>query len=481
MNTGASWPSLIEARARVHAMQTKLHQWAITDPGRRFDDLGNLVCDPAFLVVAWDRVRANKGGRSAGVDGIAPRSLSPGAGVFLEGLRAELKARRFTPTQVRERMIPNGGKMRRLGIPTAADRVVQAVLKLVLEPIFEADFKPCSYGFRPRRRAQDAIAEIHYFGTPVRKYDWVFEADIAACFDEIDHTALMGRVRRRVGDRRVLKLVKAFLKAGILSEDGVNRGTITGTPQGGILSPLLANVALSVLDEHFTRKWEALGPYWTRAKRRRAGLPAYRLVRYADDFVVMVGGTRDDAEALWDQVNAVLAPMGLRLSDEKTRVCHMDEGFDFLGWHIQRRRKRGHDGKRVVYTYPSKKALASVTAKVRSLTRRHKHRTLADLLRAVNALLRGWCNYFRHGVSSRTFGYVDHFAWWRIVAWLRKRHAGLNWGTLRRRHLPNWAICDGRVEMFRPHAVAITRYRYRGSRIPTPWTSRETGSSAPPA
>lgn len=482
MNTGVSWPSLAEAKTRVHAMQVKLHQWAIDDPDRRFDDLGNLIYDPAFLVVAWGRVKANKGSRSAGVDGIAPRSLSPGAGAFLEGLREDLKARRFAPTRVREKMIPKGGgKMRRLGIPTAADRVVQAALKLVLEPIFEADFKPCSYGFRPRRRAQDAIAEIHYLGTPVRKYDWVFEGDIAACFDEIDHTALMGRVRRRVGDKRVLKLVKAFLKAGVLSEGGVNRDTITGTPQGGILSPLLANVALSGLDEHFTRKWEALGPAWMRAKRRREGLPAYRLVRYADDFVVMVGGTREDAEALWDEVNSVLASMGLRLSEEKTRTCHLDEGFDFLGWRIQRRRKRGHGGKRMVYTYPSKKALASVKGKIRSLTRRHKHRTLADLLRAVNPLLRGWCNYFRHGVSARTFGYVDNFAWWRIVGWIRKRHAGLNWGTLRRRHLPGWEIRDGEIGMFRPHAVAITRYRYRGTRIPTPWASSSSDSSTPSA
>jgi RNA-directed DNA polymerase len=479
VNTDASWPGLAEAKARVHAMQMKLHQWAIDDPDRRFDDLGNLVYDPSFLVVAWNRVRVNKGGRSAGVDGIAPRSLKPGGGVFLEGLRDDLKARRFTPTQVRERMIPKGGgKMRRLGIPTAADRVVQAVLKLVLEPIFEADFKPCSYGFRPMRQAQDAIAEIHYLGNPVRKYNWVFEGDIAACFDEIDHTALMGRVRRRVGDKRVLKLVRAFLKAGILSEDGVSRDTITGTPQGGILSPLLANVALSVLDEYFTRKWEALGPAWTRAKRRRAGEPAYRIVRYADDFVVMVGGTRDDAEALWGEVDTALAPMGLRLSDEKTRVSHMDEGFDFLGWRIQRRRKRGHGGKRMVYTYPSKKALASVTRKVRSLTCRHKHRTLAGLLHAVNPLLRGWCNYFRHGVSSRTFGYVDHFTWWRIVGWLRKRHVGLNWGTLRRRHFPDWGIRDGSTAMFRPHTVPITRYRYRGTRIPTPWLRGDSGSSA---
>ncbi len=482
MNTGASWPSLSEAESRVHAMQTKLHRWATTDPGRQFDDLGNLVYDPAFLVVAWNRVRTNKGGRSAGVDGIAPRSIPAGGGEFLDGLRDDLKARRFTPTSVREKMIPKrGGKLRRLGIPTVADRVVQAALKLVLEPIFEADFKPCSYGFRPMRRAQDAIAEIHYFGTPSRKYEWVFEADITACFDEISHSALVARVRERVGDKRILRLVKAFLKAGILSEDGVSRDTITGTPQGGILSPLLANIALSVLDEHFTRKWEALGPAWTRAKRRRAGVPAYRLVRYADDFVVLVGGTRDDADALWDEVAAVLAPMGLRLSEEKSRIVHFDEGFDFLGWHIQRRRKRGHDGKRAVYTYPSKKSLASVTYKVRSLTRRHKHRTLADLLVAVNRVLRGWCNYFRHGVSSRTFGYVDHFAWWRIVGWLRKRHAGLNWGTLRRRHLPNWEIRDGNIEMFRPRAIAIERYRYRGTRIPTPWTSTQPGSLAPTA
>lgn len=482
MNIGAPWPSLIEAELRVLAMQTKLHQWAISDPGRQFDDLFNLVYDPAFLVVAWDRVRGNKGARTAGIDGVTPRSIVFGAGEFLDGLRADLKGRRFTPVPVRQKMIPKaGGKVRKLGIPTVADRVVQAALKLVLEPIFEADFKPCSYGFRPKRRAQDAIAEIHFLGTPIRNYEWVFEADITACFDEIDHTALMGRVRRRIGDKRVLSLVKAFLAAGILTEDAQARATITGTPQGGILSPLLANIALSVLDEHFTAKWEALGPTWTRAKLRRAGVPAMRLVRYADDFVVMIHGTRDDAEALWDEVGSVLAPMGLRLSEEKTRVCHIDEGFDFLGWRIQRRRWRGRTGKRAVYTYPSKKSLLSVTAKVRLITRRHKHRTLADLLRHLNPVLRGWCNYFRHGVSSRTFSYVDHFAFWRIVGWLRKRHTGLNWGTLSRRFLPRWEVRDGPIEMFRPQALAIERYRYRGTRIPTPWTSHTTGSPAPAA
>lgn len=482
MNIGAPWPDLDEAEQRVLGMQTKLHRWAGSDPRRRFDDLYNLVADPAFLVVAWNRVRVNKGARSAGIDGIAPRSIGSGAGEFLSGLRDDLKACRFTPLRVRQTMIPKAnGKLRRLGIPTAADRVVQASLKLVLEPIFEADFKPCSYGFRPRRRAQDAIAEIHYLASPSRTYEWVFEADIAACFDEIDHQALLGRVRARIGDKRVLGLVGAFLGAGVLSEDGANRETITGTPQGGILSPLLANIALSVLDEHFARKWEALGPAWTRAKRRRSGTPAFRLVRYADDFVVMVGGTRDDADALWAEVSAVLAPMGLRLSGEKTRVCHIDEGFDFLGFRIQRRSWRGRAGKRAVYTYPSKKALASVMGKVRSFTRREKHRTLADLLHRLNPVLRGWCNYFRHGVSSRTFGYLDHFAFWRIVGWLRKRHLGLNWGTLHRRFLPGWEVRDGGTEMFRPRAVPIVRYRYRGTRIPAPWASAATGSPVPAA
>ncbi|MGE0067875.1 MAG: reverse transcriptase domain-containing protein [Microbacteriaceae bacterium] len=324
------------------------------------------------------------------------------------------------------------------------------------------------------------IAEIHYLGSPNRNYHWVFEADIKACFDEIDHTALMGRVRRRIGDRRVLGLVKALLKAGVLSEEGIGRETITGTPQGGILSPLLANIALSVLDEHFTAKWEALGPEWTRVKRRRAGHPVMRLVRYADDFVVMVHGTRDDAEALWDEIGQVLAPIGLRLSEEKTRVCHIDEGFDFLGWRIQRRNWRGRTGKKAIYTYPSKKSLRSIMDKVRTLTRRRAHRTLADLLRRINPTLRGWCNYFRRGVSSRTFNYIDHFAFWRIVGWLKKRHVGLNMHTLVRRYLPGWRIHERGIEMFHPNTVAIERCRYRGANIPTPWTST-TRSPAPVA
>ena len=467
MNIDAPWPSLDEAEPRVLRIQTKLHQRATDDPGRQFDDLYNLVSDPAFLVVAWDRVRGNRGARSAGVDGVAPRSILFGT-ELLAGLRAELKARAFTPMPVRERLIPKaGGKTRMLGIATARDRVVQASLKLVLEPIFEADFKPCSYGFRPRRRAQDAIAEIHLLAT--NSYEWVLEGDITACFDEIAHSPLLGRVRDRIGDRRVVGLVKAFLHAGILSEDGVERETITGTPQGGILSPLLANVALSVLDDHFVEAWEAFGDSDARYRRRRKGEATYRIVRYADDFVVMVAGTRAHAEGLRAEVAAVLAPMGLRLSEAKTKVCHIDEGFDFLGFRIQRRRKRGTT-RRVVYTYPSKKALLAVIGKVRALTRKGWHETLTVLLRRLNPVLRGWCTYFRYGVSAATFSYLDEYAWRRVTLWLRKRHPGTTWAALRRRYLPGWRPTEDGVTLFHPETVTVSRYRYRGAAIPTPWS-----------
>jgi RNA-directed DNA polymerase len=475
VNTGAPWPDLSEAGARVLHIQTKLHRWATDDPHRRFEDLYNLVCDPAFLVVAWNRVRGNRGARTAGVDGNTASYIQTvrGEETFLAELRDDLKARTFRPLPVRERHIPKrGGKLRYLGIPTVRDRVVQAALKLVLEPIFEADFEPCSYGFRPGRRAHDAVAEMVHLTTGTRNYEWVLEGDIEACFDSIDHQALMGRVRRRIGDKRVLGLAKAFLKAGVLSEDGAERDTATGTPQGGIISPLLANIALSVLDEHFVEAWQSWGSNHGRRMRRRRGLPNYRLVRYADDFVVMVAGTRADAEALRAEAATVLAPMGLVLSEAKTTITHIDEGLDFLGWRIQRQRKRGAE-KRYVYTYPSKAALAAVKARVRALTTGHTDHSLAAVLYAVNPVLRGWTTYFRPGVSSATFSYLDHFSWWRLVRWLRRKHPRSNWRQIRRRHLPGGRPTDGVVTMFRPAAVGTIRYRYRGARIPSPWSRAE--------
>ena len=476
MNTDEPWPDSDTAWWRVLKIQTKLHQWATDDPHRRFDDLYNLVCDPAFLVIAWERVRANRGARSAGVDGVKPRSIVFGAEALLSELRAELKARTFQPLPVRERMIPKAnGKLRMLGIATARDRVVQASLKLVLEPILEADFKPVSYGFRPRRRAQDAIAEIHFFAS--RSYEWVLEGDIEACFDRISHSALLDRLRTRIGDKRVLGLVKAFLKAGILSEDGAHRETYTGTPQGGILSPVLANVALSVLDDHFVEAWEAMGDFNDRASRRRRGLATYRLVRYADDFVVLVAGTRAHAEGLREEVAGVLALMGLRLSEEKTRVAHIDEGFDFLGFRIQRRRRRG-SAKRFVYTYPSKKSLGAVIDKVRRRTQGAANLSLAALLDWLNPVLRGWTNYFRHGVSKATFSYLGTFAWRRVVRWLRRKHDRVNWRWLRRRYLPRWRPTEGNVTLFDPAKVTVSRYRYRADRIPSPWARGSEGTAA---
>jgi RNA-directed DNA polymerase len=472
VNIGAPWPTAAEAEARVLGIQLKLHRWAGEAKGHRFDGLFNLVCDPAFLTVGWRRVRGNQGARTAGVDGETARYIEQvrGEGAFLADLRSALREQTFGPSPVRERRIPKaGGKYRRLGIPTVRDRVVQAALKLVLEPIFEADFPPCSYGFRPHRRAQDAIAEIHYLGS--RSYEWVLEADIEACFDSLDHTALLDRVRQRVKDKRVLALVKAFLKAGLLTEHGDDEETPTGTPQGGILSPLLANIALSVLDEHFAQQWQTtMRTTMQRRWRRRKGQGTWRLVRFADDFVVMVAGSQAVAETLRAVVEAVLAPLGLRLAASKTRVVHLDEGFDFLGFHIQRRRKRGC-AKRYVYTYPSAKAVQAVRQKVRALTHRSSPLSPRAVLLRLNAELRGWCAYFQHGVSKRTFSKLDSFAWRRVTGWLRKRHKRLSWAILRRRFMPEWDLTVGGVMLFKPSKVPVTRYRYRGTRIPTPWGS----------
>ncbi len=470
MNIGVPWPSLDEARVRVLGIQTKLHQWAMSDASRRFDDLFNLVCDPAFLLLAWHRVRGNKGARTAGVDGETAYYVETVRGVerFLAELRTDLKARTFTPLPVRERLITKrSGKLPRLGIATVRDRVVQAALKLVLEPIWETDFRPSSYGFRPNRRAHDALAETHLFTS--RSYEWVLEADIEACFDQISHSALMERVRERVGDKRVLALVKAFLKAGVLNVDGQHQDTHTGTPQGGILSPVLANLALSVLDDHFHRRWPAASHVCE--ARRRKGLANYRLVRYADDFVVLVAGDHAHAEQVREEVAAVLAPMGLRLSQDKTAVRHIDEGFDFLGHRIQRHTQRGSD-RRFVYTYPTKASLAAVKAKVRTITRQGTNLPLKLLLHRLNPVLRGWTYFFRHAASAKTFAYLHAFVWRRVIRWLRRKHPRAPWKQLRRRHLPDgWPTADGVVQ-FDPQAVTIVRYRYRGNSIPTPWSQQ---------
>ncbi|MFP3965213.1 group II intron reverse transcriptase/maturase [Actinomadura fulvescens] len=453
-------------------MQTKLHRWAVADHGFRFDDVFNFVCDPATLVMAFERVAGNKGARTAGVDGIRAADVeASGAAAHLNLIRSALRAGAFEPVPVRERMIPkSGGKLRRLGIPTVTDRVVQAALKLVLEPIFEADFRPCSYGFRPNRRAHDAIAEIHLFGS--QGYRWVLDADIEACFDRIDHAALMDRVRMRVKDKRVLALVKAFLKAGIMTELGERNETSSGTPQGGVLSPLLANIALSVLDDFAAEHWEtAMATRRDRERRRQHGLGTWRLVRYADDFVIMVHGTRKHVEQLRGQVSEVLAPMGLVLSPAKTRIVHLADGFDFLGFRIVWRRKRGTD-KWHVYTFIADKPVASLKRKIKALTQRLSHLDYKVALIQINRVLRGWANYFKHAVAKHTLQRLHTFVWWRVIRWVMHRHR-MTWTAIRRRFRDphgHWEPVDlDGITLFDLGRVPITRYRYRGNSIPSPW------------
>jgi len=470
VNIGVLLTVPFTAGKRVLGMQTKLHQWAAADPGRRFDDLYNLVYDPAFLVCAWERVANNTGARSAGVDKRTVASIrdsQAGVAGFLERLRQQLKTRTFQPVAVKERFIPKpNGKKRRLGIPTVADRVVQASLKLVLEPIFETDFHPASYGFRPKRRAQDAIEEIRKYAR--EGYEWIFEADITACFDEIDHTALLGLVRRRVKDKRVVALITAFLKAGILSEDGVNRDTYTGTPQGGILSPLLANIALTELDNYFQQVWDQHKNRNARMWFRRRGGATYRLVRYADDFVVLVFGTQQHAESLWETVSNVLAGIGLRLAPEKTRVCGIDEGFDFLGFRIRRHHQKGSD-RQLIYTYPSTTSMAKIKRKVKTATKRITHQQADDLFRQIGWKLRGWAQYFRHASSSTAYHNLQHFTWWRIWYWLLNKHPRTSKREIIRRYYNGyWPEYNG-VRLYQPTTMTIQRYRYRGTAIPTPW------------
>ena len=289
----------------------------------------------------------------------------------------------------------------------------------------------------------------------------------------------MDRVRERVKSKRVLRLVKAFLKAGILTELGEELNTPTGTPQGGILSPLLANIALSALDEHLHAGWLPGGAMSTHAQRqqrrrsRRNPQPNWRVIRYADDFVVLVDGERGHVEALQGEIADVLAPLGLRLSQTKTKVVHMEDGFDFLGFHVQWRRKRGTN-KWYVYTYIADRAVRQAKAKIRAWTRRTSQRPLKDVLVQINLFWRGWATYFRHAVASHTFDRLHHFIWWRLVQMMRRRHRW-NWQAVRRwltsptgRWRPIHA--DG-IELVSPNCVPIVRYRYRGYSIPSPWAA----------
>jgi RNA-directed DNA polymerase len=466
--------SVQEAEQRVLGWQTKLHRWAAQDAQARFGDLFNLVCDPATLLVAWERVKRNRGSRTAGVDGqTRARVEQIGVEGVLAELRQELKDGTYRPLPARERLIPKrSGKLRSLGISTVRDRIVQTAAKVVLEPIFEADFCPTSYGFRPGRRAQDAVEEVRFFINAPRSYEWVIEGDVEDCFGSIHHGLLMEQVRGRVTDKRVLRLIRRFLAAGIMHEHGSLTATPSGTPQGSALSPLLANIALSVLDRHFEAAWPRRRH--ERARDRAQGRPSYRMIRYADDFVVLVRGTEAQAHAIKEQTAAFMREhMQLTLSPEKTRVTH-DDGFDLLGFRIVRRPWK--KSKRVAYSFPSQRALREIMHRIKTLTNRSTlNLSLDQLIHALNPVLRGWANHYRHAASSRCFAYLSHYLWWRVIRWLRKKYPRLTWKQIRRRCWGHhWTSREG-TRLAWPDEVPVTRYHYRGHYIPSPWTATGTG------
>ena len=321
-------------------MQRKLYRWSNEDPDKVFVDLFNLVCDRRTLNEAWRRLARNSGSRTPGTDGMTRHTVERrpgGAAAFLEEIREALRDGTYCPEPVRQRLIPKPGKpgqFRPLGIPTLIDRLVQMALKLILEPIFEADFYPTSYGFRKGRSTHDALVRIQKVLHPTRRgpsvYRYVIEGDIKGCFDAIDHHVMMEGVRRRIGDRKVLRLIFAFLKAGVMIE-GTVRHSVTGSPQGGIISPMLSNIYLTAIDERYGR-WSmrprepSINAAARRARDRKQGKTAFYMVRYADDFVVLVDGTREQAEAEKLALAEFLkTELRMELSMEKTGVTDVRE------------------------------------------------------------------------------------------------------------------------------------------------------------
>ena len=476
MNIGDPWPEPETARAWVLDMQCKLYRWARAEPQRRFSDLANLVYDRHSLVAAWHRVASRKGAHTAGVGGATRGSIERrGVERFLTEIRDDLRTRSFQALEVQERLIPKpGGGTRRLGVPVLRDRVAGEALRQVIEPIFEAGFRSQSYGFRPGRRTHDAIAEVvHPAQNPVG-YDWVIEGDIRACFDEIPHWLISNGLSSRIGDKRVMQWCRSFLTAGVMTEAGDREATMIGTPQGGVISPLFANIALDGLDRFFDERQHELFATYDKAHwRRRKGLITYRMVRYADDFVVMIKGpdAEPQAETLRDEIADHLAGMGLTLHEGKTRITHLSEGIDFLGFTISKQHVPGRGD--VIYTYPSRRSFERIKDRVRELTASNTtNLELAEILYPLNTALRGWAAYFRFGSSKRTFRYLGHFAWRRVIRWIDRKHPSWGWKDLKRRY-PQWDVRDGSLSLYNPERMPVERYRYRGQRIAHAWNTHE--------
>jgi len=405
---------------RVRVLQRKLYLAAKANPTRKFGVLYDKVCREDVLQAAYAQVRANQG--APGVDRQTFEEIENGMGVdaFLSNIRQKLVGKRYKPLPVRRVFIPKAdGTQRPLGIPVIADRVVQAAVKIVIEPLFEADFLDFSYGFRPRKSAHEALREVYKWLN--FKCHWVVDADLKSYFDTIPHDKLLLSVRSRVIDRSVVKLIAMWLNAGVLEEMGVRKAT-TGTPQGGVISPLLANLYLHWLDR-----------FWVKRGFGNRSHDAH-LVRYADDFVILCSQRPEQYLA---QAQQVLDRLGLTLNAKKTRIVNTrGETFDFLGHRFAVRSSK-RSGQTKTFYYPNPKAMKAVKEKIREAVRTGQHRNLPDLIQErINPILRGWGNYFKTSNSRLHLLSIARYTTYTLCIMLRKKHKKRSKGW--RDHPPSW-------------------------------------------